>query len=86
VDLAVGLAAPVLTRDAERFAAATEAFRLGNPVEHNIVSTVLHTVLQGGGDALFGWVQEDDEVRAAVLRTPPRLMLSSTIARPRRRR
>jgi len=76
----VGLAAPVLTRDAERFAAATEAFLLANPVEHNIVYTVLDGVRQSGGEARFGWVEEDGAIAGAVLRTPPRGMLASTMS------
>jgi predicted GNAT family acetyltransferase len=79
----VGLAPAVLTtRDVGRFAAATEEFLLATPVEHNVLATVLGAVREGVyPGALCAWAAEGDEVRAALLRTPPRPLLTSMLTR-----
>jgi predicted GNAT family acetyltransferase len=84
VGLALGLATavPLITRDANEFAAAVEEFLVARPIEHNVVMTVLAAAREGAHDgAYFAWATDADHVVGAALRTPPHPLLGSTMTR-----
>jgi len=74
----------IVTRDAADFAERTRDFLTRRPIEHNVVSTVLATLEPTDcTDApLFAWVEAtgSGKVSGAVLRTPPRRLLASSMS------
>jgi GNAT superfamily N-acetyltransferase len=84
MDLALGLATavPLITRDADEFAAAVEEFLVARPVEHNVVMTVLAAARTGAFDGpYFAWATEADRVVGAAMRTPPHPLIGTTMTR-----
>ncbi len=73
-----------VTRDPQMFARHAGGLLVSRPVEHNVLATVLATLERSEGEyaPLFAWVEsgEHGEVSAAVLRTPPRCLLASTMS------
>lgn len=73
-----------VTRDAAEFAEHTVDFLTDRPIEHNVLATVAATLESSdcSDPPLFAWVQsrESGEVSAAVLRTPPRRLLASSMS------
>ena len=73
-----------VTRDPVEFAERTRAFLARRPIEHNLLATVVATLEPGDctDPPLFAWVQADagGDVLGAVLRTPPRHLLASSMS------
>jgi len=68
-----------VTGSPEAFRARVEGWLAARPVEHNVLVTVAAAAHEG----TFAWLEEDGAVRAAVLRTPPHLLLGSMLDRRR---
>lgn len=74
-----------VTRDPAHFRERTKGFLTARPVEHNVLATVAgHLEPSIERDApLFAWLEANGsgEVVGAVLRTPPRNLLASTMSK-----
>src|SRR5262249_53372364 len=74
-----------LTNDVEEYAAAVEAFLLGDPVLNNVALTVLAQLRAGvpfgSGRPTFAGVRAGDTVVGAASRTPPHPLLLVSICR-----
>jgi GNAT superfamily N-acetyltransferase len=75
-----------LTDDLVAYRAAAWSFLAAEPERYSVLLTVLSTLIRIGPGAygkqgpLLGWWPADGQVRAAVLQTPPRPMLITTLA------
>ena len=76
-----------LTSDFEVYAERTADLLTSSPAEHTVPLTVLEAIRRGqrwSDEAmLFGWFEDDGEVRGAVFRTPPFELLLAVV--PERR-
>lgn len=74
----------LVTRDAAAFAEHTRDLLTRRPIEHNVVATVLATLepTDCTEAPLFAWIEASGsgEVSGAVLRTPPRRLLASSMS------
>lgn len=74
-----------LTDDPVAYRAAAGSFLAAEPERYSVLLTVLSTLIRNGPDAygnqgpLLGWWPANGEVRAAVLQTPPRPMLITSL-------
>ena len=73
-----------VTRDAADFAERTRDLLTRRPIEHNVLATVLATLepTDCPEPPVFAWVEASGsgEVSGAVLRTPPRRLLASSMS------
>jgi predicted GNAT family acetyltransferase len=72
-----------LTSDVEAYAERTSGLLTSSPAEHTVPLTVLREVRRGhrwsDEPMLFGWLEDDGEVRGAVFRTPPFELLLAVV-------
>ncbi len=66
-----------VTASPAAFRARVEGWLAARPVEHNVLVTVAAVAREG----TFAWLEQDGDVRAAVLRTPPHPLICSMLDR-----
>src|SRR5206468_3103381 len=64
-----------ITGNPGEFRSRVEDWLAERPVENNVLVTVAAQELDG----VFAWVEEDDAIRAAALRTPPHPLVTSAL-------